>query len=294
MTITRIVLDQGGSLSRFLKFEALADGSLLIVIDRDPTPKQGGLRLRNGVLEPNSDGEGEVLHHGKFTCHITGQINRHVAGAAAPEIIYGEPLFDLTQPQNVGFYSIPTIAKLDRISPEKLETTDFTVSIPGDVFGRLTCGIALYPNDYSELPPDGIRLRYELYTLHIGPFDIALPEEMRDHFVVGGPKNGSSDHRQIDIPNAELSFYKKVFRDGKPIFRERSGAYVLLAEVPMRVPPELTIKFDSPKFSAEQIEYDGKSPTTHKVRFWIKDKGGRNKKDDLREHIVSVILDAEL
>lgn len=294
MTTTRIIFEQDGKLFRFLKFEALADGSLLIVIDRDPTPKKGGLRLRNGTIEPSLEGSGKVLHHGRFTCHTTGQINRHIGGVAAPEIIYGEPLFDLSQPQGVGFYSVPEITKLDQISPENLEGTDFKINIPGDVNGRLTSAFKLLPNDYSATQLEGVCLRYELYTLHIAPFDFCPPEEMREHFIVGSPSVGSSDHRQIDIPNAELSFYKKVFRDGKPIFRERSGAYVLLAEVPIRVPPELKIKFDSPKFSAEQIEFDGKTPTTHKVRFWIKDKGGRNKSDDLREHIVSVVLNAEL
>lgn len=294
MTTTRIILKQGGVQYRFLRCEALPDGSLVILIDRVPTPKRGGLQFRNGVIKPDSRGEGKVLHKGKFTCHTTGQINRYVGGAAEPEIIYGEPLFDLTQPQVVGFYSIPRFTKLDKFSPNLSEGSVVTIDISNDADGHFSSLIMLLPNDYLASLPFRIQLRYELYTLQICPYDFLVPDEMQDHFIVGSPNIGSSDHRRIDPPSAELSFYKKVFRGGRPIFRERSGAYLMLAEVPMRVPPVLTVEFDSPKFCAEQIDITGSAPTTHKVRFWIKDKGGRNKTEDLREHIVSATLDAEI
>jgi hypothetical protein len=62
----------------------------------------------------------------------------------------------------------------------------------------------------------------------------------------------------------------------------------------MRVPPKLKVGFNRADLQAEQIPFENLQPPTHKVRFWICDKGGRNKKDDLRSHITSVELDAEL
>lgn len=250
--------------------------------------------MRNGVIKPDSYGEGKELDKGKFTCHTTGQINRHIDGAAKPEIIYGEPLFDLTQPQVVGFYSIPRVTKLDKFSPNPSKDFVGTIDISNDADGRFSFLITLLPNDYLPSPRDSIQLIYELYTLQISPYDQLVPDEMQNHFIVGSPNIGSSDHRRIDIPSAELSFYKKVLCGGTPIFRERCGSYLMLAEVSMRVPPVLTVKFDSPKFYAEQIDITGSAPITHKVRFWIKDKGGRSKKEDLRKHILSVMLDAEI
>jgi hypothetical protein len=117
---------------------------------------------------------------------------------------------------------------------------------------------------------------------------------MGDHFVHGMPSVGPFEQRQTDRVSAELGFYQRIHGRGAFIFREEGGAYVAMAIVPMVKPPKLTIGFDRPDLRLELIPYDlGKDPP-HKVRFWICDKGGRNRIEDLRRHIRSVELDARL
>jgi len=62
----------------------------------------------------------------------------------------------------------------------------------------------------------------------------------------------------------------------------------------MRTAPKLKIGFDRDDLKIEIIPFEPLVEPTHKVRFWICDKGGRNKKDDLRQHIKSIELNAEL
>jgi hypothetical protein len=68
----------------------------------------------------------------------------------------------------------------------------------------------------------------------------------------------------------------------------------MLAAVPMRVSPKLDIRFDREDLKVEQIDFNKATQPRHKVRFWICDKGGRNRLEDLRRHIVSVALGADL
>lgn len=62
----------------------------------------------------------------------------------------------------------------------------------------------------------------------------------------------------------------------------------------MHRPPDLSVEFDRSELSIEQIPFDRSKNPNNKVRFWILDRGGRNKSDDLRAHIKSYALDAEI
>ena len=78
------------------------------------------------------------------------------------------------------------------------------------------------------------------------------------------------------------------------MFRENSGACILFATTLMRVAPRLKVHFDRDDLRAQVVPFGTTDEPTHKVRFWILDKGGKNKRNDLRRHIVSAELDAEL
>jgi hypothetical protein len=108
------------------------------------------------------------------------------------------------------------------------------------------------------------------------------------------PASGPFEARQLDRASAELGFYQSVHGKGGFVFREDTGgAYIAMAAVPMMRAPTLRIGFNRPDLSIEAIPYTPPNQPTHKVRFWIRDKGGRNRADDLRRHIVSVELDAQ-
>lgn len=61
----------------------------------------------------------------------------------------------------------------------------------------------------------------------------------------------------------------------------------------MRCPPRLAIKFVRSDLRIEIAACVGVAPN-HKVRFWICDKGGRNKTEDLKQYIEEIELSAEI
>ena len=105
---------------------------------------------------------------------------------------------------------------------------------------------------------------------------------------------GPFDKRQSTLAEAELAFYRAVYGDVQILFREPGGSYLFYARVEMRTAPRLDVVFSKPHLTVEPISFAPKAEPTHKVRFWIRDRGGKNKNDDLRIFILSVTLDASL
>ena len=122
--------------------------------------------------------------------------------------------------------------------------------------------------------------------------DFPIRRKLANHFIHGMYEKGQFEARQTDKGGAELAFHQRIHGQSPMVFREAgSGAYVAFALAPMAGPPQLTITFNRRNRHIEQIPFDGQHQPTHKVRFWVCDKGGKNKRDDLREHITSIRLD---
>lgn len=294
MSTTRVLIKHGEVLYRFIRVDALADGSLMFLIDRSPDAKRGGMILIDGSLQPDSQREDEIAPHGKFTCHTTGQVNRYASGIFRNSH-HIDPLTRLSQAALVGLYSIPRPSRLNAYDKTS-DTADViaVLEIPYEIDERLSFALEMMPLGAPQPESFGVILNYEVYSAAVRIIPLSVPSELAEHFVEGSPASGDFQSRQLDAASAEIEFHQKVHGGQVPIFREESGAYIHLAQVPMRVPPKLTVEFAQSDLSAEQISLSGNAPITHKVRFWIRDKGGRNKTDDLRSKIVSVALDSEL
>jgi hypothetical protein len=177
---------------------------------------------------------------------------------------------------------------------DRCDTTAI-LEIPEGVSERITFAIEIGPKP-QQPTTFGVALNYELYSaiVRLVP-NPNLSPEMSEHFIHGMQTAGGFDERQIDKANAELGFYQRVHGRSAFIFREdRGGAYVAMAVVPMARTPKLNIGFNRNDLRIEIISFEKHREPTHKVRFWICDRGGRNKKDDLRKHITSVELNAEV
>jgi hypothetical protein len=294
MTNSRILLKHGNTIYRFIRIEARPDGSLIVLIDRDPDPKKGSRTFKDGTWHPDIDQVGMVLPHGKYSCHITGQVNRYAGGKFMGNFFI-EPLHLLTKVALIGIYSIPKPARLNPYD-ENIHGGDLVavVEVPTEIDERISFAFELMPLGAPPLDTHGVILNYEIYALAVRLIEVEVPLDMADHFLEGSPKDGEFDSRQLDIAPAEIGFHLAKNGGRPPIYREKSGAYMVLASTCMRVPPKLEVKFSDPNLSAEQIPFLGDRLPTHKVRFWIKDRGGRNKSLDLRGQIISVALDSEL
>jgi hypothetical protein len=296
MPTARVLIKQGSTVYRFMRFDTSADGSLLAFLDRDPCSHRGGYSTNEeGIFVPDEDVSGLPLPSCKFSIHTTGEIHRY-AGGDRKSTIHIEPLYALTKVAVVGFISIPRPSRLDPFVESKHRHDAVAIlNIPEDVSERISFAVELSPAPQQPITY-GVALNYEIYSaiVRVMPTGNIAPE-LAEHFIHGMPRAGQFDKRQIDKANAELAFYQRIHGRTPIVFREdRGGAYVLLAVVPMRTAPKLKIGFDRDDLKIEIIPFEPLVEPTHKVRFWICDKGGRNKKDDLRQHIKSIELNAEL
>lgn len=294
MSTARVLLTQGNVTYRFLRFETSGDGSLLAFLDRDARSKRGSMTMNgNGIFIPDEDDSDRALPSARFSIHTTGVVHYYSAGQRK-ETIHIEPLYSLTKVHVVGFVSIPRVSLLDKFDENKdRHDIAVTIDIPEHISDRVTFLFELGPNP-QQPATYGVALNYELYSAVVRLVSncLNLPPAMTDHFIHGIRKSGQFEHRQIDKAKAELEFHQRVHGRNLLVFREDSGAYVLLTVEPMYVAPQLKIDFDKDDLRIEIIPF-GIEPS-HKMQFWICDKGGRNKKDDLRGHIASIKLEAEL
>jgi hypothetical protein len=300
MSTARILIKQGEIVYRFMRFETSSDGSLIILLDRDAKSKRGAM---SGNFDPLSNKWAAFTHNEdigdhplpsfRFTVHTTGVIHRYADGARKGTIQI-EPLYALTKLTGIGIVSIPRPSRLDLFSGTKhRHDTEAVLSIPENISERITFIIELGPKP-QEPQSFGVGLNYELYSVVIRVIpNLDFPLEVSEHFVAVMRDTGLQS--QIDKAAAEIKFYQHTHGYGAFIFREdKGGAYLAMAAVPMAKPPKLTISFKRPDLQIEIIPFDeGKQPR-HKVRFWICDKRGRNKTEDLRQYITSIELDANL
>jgi len=296
MQTARILLKQGDLLYRFMRFESSSDGSIIAIVDRDPRSKRGGAELgRDGNFEPLNDASDKALPSTRFSIHTTGIVHRHHAGKRVSTHRI-QPIYALTKVSLIGFVSIPRIQRLDPFDATKDQhTVAACLEFPDPSEDRISFGLEIGPKPQTPAT-FGAALNYEVYSIMVRlvPPPVCVPPHMSDHFIYGGIQVDGKVEPLVDKARAELNFYQQVHGAHIPPFRDAEGAYIFLAAVRMAKAPELIVSFDRPDLSIEAIPFPGGLQPTHKVRFWICDKGGRNKTADLRKHITSIELRAEL
>lgn len=295
MPTSRILLKQGGVEYRFLRFEQSPDGSIIIVVDRDTSPSVDGRTFENGQFVPAMERRDKVVPHGRWTVHTTGIVNYHHAGRQKSRHVV-EPLYAITSTSLIGFVSVPKVSRLSPLDGSKKHAVSGVLEISPEIDGRVTFSIEIAPGPINEGSVPAISLNFETYSVVVkpAPLPMQIDDDMSDHFVYVAPPNASHDVNGIDAAEAELKFYERIHGQGVKIYRDEGGTYVILTAVVMNRPPKLNIAFDREDLHIELIPSQQDKAHAHKLRFWICDKGGRNKTDDLRCHIVSVELDARL
>ena len=114
MTIARILVNQGSITYRFLKFDSRPDGTLLVFVDRDQCPTPGSTTTpQDGANSPSNDSIRGVTD-GKISCHTTGEV-RYYFGGTLNKKIYIEPLHQLSKLYVLGFFSVPSVPRLDSL-----------------------------------------------------------------------------------------------------------------------------------------------------------------------------------
>jgi hypothetical protein len=295
MSTARVLLKQGSTTYRFLRFETSPDGSLIIIDDRDS-------KRRTSLFESSQDGlvpvqieqPDRVLPGHRFSIHTTGIVHyRDPLGKRKSAQI--EPLHSLTKLALVGVLSIPRISSLNLFDESRHQSdAPATLEFPEDVSERITFALEIGPTPQTPAT-FGIALNYEIYSIVVRVVPFTWDENLAGHFIGGIAIQKNLQIKGVNKATAELEFHQRIHGRQLLVFREdKGGAYVTMAVVPMVKTPNLIVTFDRQDLRIEVIPFELEKAPTHKVRFWICDKGGRNKVEDLRRHITSVSLDADL
>lgn len=292
MATSRILVSHNNLLYRFLLLEQSSDGGVIVAVDRDKSVSTDGRALVDGKFVPAQSWRNATIAHARWTVHTSGIINyRHAKKAPTTQRI--EPLYALTKNWLIGWVSVPKPSRLTSLGQSREQEVQGVITLPTAFTNRFTIGILVCPGSPSfEEGTWWVALNFETYSIAFTsvPLPIEIPPDMSEHFVYGGIGLAPDALKGVGAAEAEIKFYERTHGPGPKVFREVSGAYVVLTDVEMASPPTLHVTFSRDDLSFEIIRSE-KQPS-HKVRFWILDKGGRNKVDDLRPHIVLVELEA--
>jgi hypothetical protein len=138
MSVTRVVIKRGEAIYRLLKFEARPDGSLLIFLDRDPSPLKEArtLSLTDNEFIPDSNDDPGASPHAKISCHTTGEIH-YYSGGKRKTTFHIDPLYTLANTRTIAFISIPGAGRLDSYSPEQ-HPAEALASLEIPTFGNIS------------------------------------------------------------------------------------------------------------------------------------------------------------
>jgi hypothetical protein len=225
MSTTRMLVKHGDTVYRFLRFDARPDVSLLLFLDRDPSPPTEARTLSATENRFVSSSQAEIntpLPHAKISCHTTGEI-RYYEGGILQTTFHTDPLFKLANRQTIAFFSIPRPRRLDTYdSAQHASDALATLDVPQEIDERMTFAIDSAPAS-TELPITyGIALKYEAYSVGVRLLPappVAIPSDLRDHFLHGVLRPDKSTSRAIDKATAELEFHRTVHGTGPIIFR---------------------------------------------------------------------------
>lgn len=291
MGILRLLVSQGEAVYRFLAIDPSGDGSVVVSMDRDVRVKSASWRADSLNQWVPVVVDQKARPSARFTIHTSGAVHYYHQGNRA-RTIYIPPLYDLCEVHDVAFLSIPKIGSLDR-AEGKLGKSDlvFALHFEEAFEDRISFGLAVGPLD-KKRHEVGVSVTFELYALHIFPVanQVVPPTPAADHFIYG-LSHGVLPERRIGKEWAEINYFSAVHGPGLKLFQNSDGSYVLLTAVPMRITPKLSITFDRSDLTAELKVGEC---SAHKLRFWIRDRGGRNTREDLRCHIIGLALDSEL
>jgi hypothetical protein len=245
-----------------------------------------------GFVRENIDAS-SVTGHAKFSFHTTGIVNYYPYRKKLQSRTRIKRLLDLTEFVPVAIYSVPSLERLDQrrdhaLPAVAIDCRDYTA-------GRITFIIEMGP---AIIPPNRDSVVFQLNHRNIYSAVIRLAShpqgsaEISEHFIIGLFGESYPDASEDEIISAEIEFNERAYPEGPPIFRKGDGSYFIIGRGRMRTAPKLIVKFDRDDLRSEVIPISGEP--THKVNFWILDRGGRNKRDDLRPHILNLFFDARM
>jgi len=288
----RILIRFNRHIYRLLNFElSHSEGSFYIFFVREgKTDKhwQGEINWREGEVIAGNEINKEKLKGARVSYHASGCIRYH---NISDKDIYGEPIFNITQPFGFIRYSIPSAEKLDIYSKPATED-DIILEILDKPFCRINFDCVIAPWDFVFPDSSGISVRYERlfsFSIILNDESLSTPSELNDYFHYFSPSTGLYDRPTFDRETALLYFHQKVQGTRNLVIYSpnNEGVYTVIFSVPMRVPPKVRIAFEETSLQIELLKVSNTN-----IRFKVKDKYGQTVKKEVK--ITGIELDAEL
>lgn len=303
MTAVRILVTQDSVDRRLLAIKTTADGSLLMIPERPKLPVGGVAIYKDGTwaaadLE-GDDRSGDLL---RLTVHTTGQVNLHGRGLEKSRLFL-DPLTRMSKWYPLGVISVPNFAYLDAHEGIAKEEVSAHLILASEIKDRLTFHIEIgpvpAPNDL-----EGLLCIFDTFCIRIFPAQDIDVAHQENAYVFGMWSGIGYDSIQMHPAEAELSFIQRI--DGERFYVDRSGdgRYTLYTPRVMVWAPRIRMEFTRedlhmeidharPADPVERNDFERRLPR-HKVRFWICDRSGRIKNEDLRPFIKDIVAEAFL
>lgn len=284
----KIYISSNKNLYKFLSYVLQdSDGSLYIIIERSGTNKEfvefdsRDYQLKYVTLDNRRDKRKRISYH------ASGCVRYH---NISKSINCFEPITGVTQPNIVAAFIIPRIDKLD-ISDTPPTDEDFVIPMNWSSKSKIQFTFIVAPWNMQSNSVH-IAIRYKdifSFILQISESEISIPSELENHFIFMTPERGLFEQQVIDNDNALILFHQKI-NETKTIIiypPDGEGVWKIICAVPMRIPPNLSIRFQDNSYS-----FDVVSKTVSVVKFKVKDKHNHTVKKEVA--ISEIILDAEL
>lgn len=283
----KIYISCKGRLYSFLSYQLEdTDGSFYITLQRDGTNNEFSQYSLDVQLVQKRSLPTPREKRKKISYHSSGCVRYH---NTSHEATYFQPLSQITNTNAFAAYIIPSINHLDLFEGKATEE-DFVIDLANEN-EQIQFNFFLAPWN-AEITSHHVAVRYEslfCFALEILKPQTHIPSDLKDHFHFIAPNKGLYDQQIIDNDQALVSFHQLLqgVRDLILYSPNMAGIYKIICAVPMRVAPDVRLKFLNEGYTGEII-----SRSKSAIKFKVKDEHNHTVKHEVP--IIEILLDAEL
>ena len=302
---TNIYIKYNDKIYKFLKLWTESDGSFYVeLLHTRRTNQQKKIHYEVGntsetlytriIEEHDSDINANPI---RISYHTSGMIKYH---GLERNVIFQEPLTNVTLINTYFMYSIPSLSSLDE--KKGLENSLLNLIDIEEVFDkRLNFYFSIFPPEFVEFEKmSNVFFNVKVLDLfsfvvtfeideQIFNFGSTVPEST---FLFFSPRDGVLQKQALSKSEAYLKFQQKIYETDELIVfpPNGEGVFKMLYAVEMRIPPMVKIEFSNESYEIRDV-----AKTTVKTTFKIYDnKKSRYIKNAHDVQITAISLDAEI
>lgn len=322
----RLLLKHGGILRHLASIEATHDGSISLALVRDGVNESGWEWAESPDGQTpvqKKDFESPKDKTKKITIHTSGRVNHHHHEGNG-QTVFIPCLLDLAERVPIVVYVVPGAQFLDEVKTPR--ATDQVSELASEIVGHLAFEFSVVPAKLPGLPGEISRSIIEghygvvcvLVLGDAGTLKRGVPCEAFTtlHPTLGLPSQAIAEDvaflrfKRLMHANAvreavqnsprasevKEEVIESIIAEGPGLLAPNGeGVWTVICSVPMRIKPELIVKFVDPRYKAELVDFAPADRRLEKVRVRFKVFDQRsNSYVKMPVEILSISLDARL